>query len=168
MRRSVARLRGLGFIVWHARHEFYHLMLGLLWAWFLRELWQEFNGRWILLALFGSLLPDADHLLYFFAWGKRESYGQQALEFLKTRQWRNLTVLLETGHKSQHNLASHNYYFMAILLGGAGISSFVDWKVGVILFGAMLIHYIFDIADDVIMLGMVNQNWRRWGRRIKE
>lgn len=164
MRQSVAKLRGLGFIVWHARHEFYHVLLGLLWAWFLREQWNEFNPRWIYLAVFGSLLPDGDHLLYFLTWGKREMYGRQALSYLKKRQWRNLTVYLENGHKEQNNLASHNYYFMAMLLGIALLSSLYQWQVGIILFGAMLIHYIFDITDDLFMLGGINPNWRRWGR----
>ena len=34
----------------------------------------------------------------------------------------------------------------------------------VILFGAMIIHYIFDIADDLLSLGYINSNWKRWGR----
>lgn len=164
MRGSVAKLRGLGFIVWHARHEFYHLLLGLLWAWFLRERWNEFNQRWIFLSLFGSLLPDADHLLYFATWGKGEAYGKQARTFLRTKQWRKLTIFLQSGHKNQTNLASHNYYFMILLFAVAILSSFFEWRTGVILFGAMLIHYIFDIFDDVFMLGAVNPNWRRWGR----
>lgn len=164
MRRSVAKLRGLGFIAWHSRHEFYHVLLGLLWAWFLRERWNQFNPRWIYLSVFASLLPDADHLLYFFTWGKRESYAYQALSYLRKHQWRNLFVFLENGHKNQTNLASHNYYFMAILLGSALFSSFYEWRVGIILFGAMLIHYIFDITDDLFMLGGINSNWRRWGR----
>ncbi|OGG13151.1 hypothetical protein A2875_05585 [Candidatus Gottesmanbacteria bacterium RIFCSPHIGHO2_01_FULL_46_14] len=164
MHRSVAKLRGLGFIIWHARHEFYHIGLGLLWAWFLRERWNEFNSRWIFLSIVGSLLPDTDHVLYFFSWGKRESYSQQVLKYLRTKQWRNLTVFLQNGHKNQTNLASHNYYFMAILLGSALASSLYEWRVGIILFGAMFVHYIFDIADDVFMLGAINPNWRRWGR----
>lgn len=168
MRRSVAKLRGLGFIAWHARHEFYHVLLGLLWAWFLRERWNEFNPRWIYFSIFASLLPDGDHLLYFFTWGKRESYGYQALTYLRTRQWRNLTVLLENGHKNQTNLASHNYYFMAMLLGSALLSSLYEWRIGIILFGAMLIHYIFDITDDLFMLGGINPNWHRWGRNKAE
>ena len=53
---------------------------------------------------------------------------------------------------------------MVILLGGALLSSMVEWRVGIILFGAMVIHYIFDIADDLIILGRVNTSWRRWGR----
>src|SRR3990167_6838796 len=98
MRRSVARIKGLGFIVWHARHEFYHLLLGLAWAWFLRERWNEFNSRWIWWSLFASLLPDADHLLYFLLYGKRDWYSKTVRSLLKAGQWRNLVTFLENGH----------------------------------------------------------------------
>lgn len=165
MGKSVARIRGLGFVLWHARHEFYHILLGLLWAWFLRERWHEFNPRWIWLSLFASLLPDADHLLYFFMYGRRDQYSMMVKAFLRDRQWRTLTVFMEHGHKRQTNLASHNYLFMLVLLALSLVSSLFAWRVGTILFGAMLIHYLFDIADDFLILGHLNPNWRRWGKR---
>lgn len=164
MRRSVARIRGIGFIIWHARHEFYHLLLGLVWAWFLREQWAEFNTRWIWLAIFGSLVPDADHILYFFTYGKSNPYSQLAKEFLKAREWRILTTFIENGHKSQTQLLSHNFYFMAVLFTLALASSLYEWRSGIILFGAMLIHYSFDIFDDLMILGNLNPNWKRLGK----
>lgn len=162
--RPIARIKGLGFVLWHARHEFYHVLLGLVWAWFLRERWSEFNSRWIWLSIFGSLLPDADHLVYFWGYGKQDQYARQIRQFLKNRQWRMVTVFMETGHKYNTDLASHNVYFMAILLVGSLFSSLYEWRVGVILFGAMLVHYIFDIGDDLLQLGHINPNWKRWGR----
>lgn len=164
MKRSVARIRGIGFILWHARHEFYHILLGLLWAWFLRERWNEFNPRWIWWSLIASLLPDADHLLYFIVYGRRDWYSRTVRSFLKTGEWRNLVVFIENGHKRQTRLASHNFYVMGFLFLCALASSFVEWQLGVILFGAMFIHYLFDIVDDLLMLGYVNENWKRWGR----
>ena len=53
---------------------------------------------------------------------------------------------------------------MTILFGLATGSMFVDWNAGVILFGAMLLHYLFDIADDIVTLGQINPNWKRWGK----
>ncbi len=52
-----------------------------------------------------------------------------------------------------------------ILLGLSLLSSRIDWEVGVILFGAMILHYLFDIFDDFVQLGAVNTNWKRWGRK---
>lgn len=165
MRRGVAKIKGAGFILWHARHEFYHLLLGLVWAWVLRERWNEFNLRWIWLSLFGSLLPDGDHLLYFFVYGRRDTYSIMVKTFLRERQWRNVTLFMEHGHKSTTTLVSHNYFVMIFLLGISLASSLVEWRTGVIVFGAMFIHYAYDIFDDIIKLGSINPNWKRWGRQ---
>lgn len=162
-----ARVRGLGFILWHSRHEFYHVLLGMMWSWFLREYWHEFNMRWIWLSIFGSLLPDIDHFFYFFLYGKRAPYASEVKHLLRTKQWRSLTIFMERGHKNNTALYSHNYYFMIILLCLSLLSSFIEWRVGVILFGAMVIHYIFDIGDDLMTLGHINPNWKRWGRQSK-
>ena len=162
MRRSVARLKGLGFILWHGRHEFYHVLLGLMWAWFLREIWQEFNVRWITVSIIGSLVPDLDHFLYFFVYGRKDMYTKQIKSFLKNRQWRILTKFIETGHKYQTDLATHNFYFILFLLTLSLLSLFYDWKAGIVLFGAMIIHYLFDIFDDIVTLGYINVNWKRF------
>lgn len=164
MRRSVARLKGIGFILWHGRHELYHVLLGLMWAWFLREIWQQFNLRWITIAVFGSLIPDLDHFLYFFIYGRKDMYSKQIKEFLKGREWRILTKFIETGHKYQTNLATHNIYFMLFLLLLSVISFLFDWKGAIVLLGAMLTHYIFDLWDDIFTLGYINDNWKRWRR----
>lgn len=167
MRKGFARVKGLGFMVWHARHEFYHVLLGLLWSWYLRERWNEFNRGWIWLSIFASLLPDIDHLFYFLGYGRKDSYTSQIKSLLKTHQWRTLTVFIESGHKQNTNLASHNYYVMILFLATSILSSLYSWRVGVILFGAMFIHYVFDIVDDLIQLGTVNANWKRWGNGRK-
>jgi hypothetical protein len=167
MRRSVARLKGLGFILWHTRHEFYHILLGLMWAWFLREIWQQFSVRWITVSIVGSLIPDLDHFFYFYIYGRKDMYSQQVKLFFKSREWRILWHFLETGHKYQTELATHNFYFMTVLLLLSLLSFSYDWKVGVILFGAMLIHYLFDMFDDVVTLGYLNVNWKRWRRPNK-
>jgi hypothetical protein len=167
MRQSVARLKGLGFILWHTRHEFYHVLLGLVWAWFLREIWQQLNAEWITISVLGSLLPDLDHFLYFFVYGRKDIYSKQVKSFFKNHEWRVLWKFLETGHKYQTDLATHNYYFMGFLLFLSVLSFFYNWKVGIVLFGAMIIHYLFDVFDDIITLGYININWKRWGKPNK-
>ena len=141
---------------------FYHILLGLIWAWFLREIWQEFNVRWIIVAAAGSLIPDFDHIFYFFVYGRNDIYTKQVKSFFKNRQWRILTKFLETGHKKQTRLATHNFYFILFLLIVSFLSLFYDWKAGVVLFGAMLTHYFFDIFDDIVTLGYLNANWMRF------
>jgi hypothetical protein len=167
MRYSFARIRGLGYILWHARHEFYHTLLGITWAWFLRERWHEFNASYLSLAIFGSLLPDLEHLYYFFTYGRTDFYTREVIKTLKKRQWRFLTVLIEQGHKQNTELAFHNLYIILILTLAAIVSLIFDRRNWVVLFGAMIIHYIFDIFDDIMTLGYINPNWKRWGRPKK-
>lgn len=157
-------MKGLIYILWHARHELYHVLLGLMWAWFLREVWNEFNLRWIWVSVIGSLLPDADHLLYFITYGRKDIYTQNIKSLFRNHQWRDLTVFMENGHKYQTNLTSHNIYFVCLLIVLSAVSFLVEWEVGFILFVAMVIHYLFDIADDFLVLGTINPNWKRWGR----
>ena len=160
----VYKIKGLGFILWQARHEFYHLLIGLVWAWFLREWWGEFRLRWVWFAIIGSLLPDLDHFIYFFTYGKHDWYTKQVKSFFRNREWRNLSSYVASGHKLNTELSYHNLYFVTLLFGMTLLSTFFDWQAGVILFGAMILHYIFDIFDDLIILGSLNPNWKRWGR----
>ncbi len=163
MRRSIARIKGIGYILWQTRHMAYHVMIGLLWAWYLRERWGEFNPRWVSTAVIGSVLPDIDHINYFLSYGRSDSYTQQIFSHIKNRQWRNLFHFMATGHKENTSLMYHNIYVVAFLVALAVAASFIDWHVGVVLFGAMVSHYLFDIADDFVQLGSMNPNWKRWG-----
>jgi len=164
MYRGLAKAKGAGFILWHARHMVYHVLIGLMWAWFLRERWGEFNPLWIWTAVAGSILPDVDHFFYFFGSGKQDQYTRNIVDFLKRRQWRSVVVFIENGHKNNTNLSFHNIYITGIFLVGSWLSSFVDWEVGVIVFGAVVSHYLFDMFDDFVQLGTLNANWKRWGR----
>lgn len=164
MRKGFIRIKGMAYVLWHGKHMLFHVLFGLMWAWFLRELWAEFNARWIAIAVFGSLLPDADHLLYFFTYGKKDPYTRAVVTFLKNKEWRVLATFIEHGHKYNTNLSFHNYYTAAILVGVGALSYVYDWRAGVILFGAMVTHYTFDIVEDILILGRLNPNWKRWGR----
>jgi hypothetical protein len=146
----------------------YHVMLGLLWAWFLRERWGEFNPKWIWTAVIGSVLPDVEHIYYFLGYGRNDSYTGQVIIYLKGREWRNLVHFMATGHKHNTSLAYHNVYTVGFLIIISAAASFIDWEVGVVLFGAMVSHYLFDMADDLVQLGAINPNWRRWGAGRKK
>jgi hypothetical protein len=161
---SLAKVRGLGYILWQSRHMAYHVMVGLLWAWFLRELWGEFNLRWIVTAVIGSVLPDTEHLYYWFGYGRKDAYVQEILTCAKKREWRKLFYIISTGHKFNTSLSYHNIYVVWVLIGVSIVASCIDWRIGVVLFGAMVSHYVFDMADDLVQLGEINANWRRWGR----
>lgn len=165
MRFTLGRIRGAAFVVWHARHMLYHMLVGLIWAWFLREMWDEFNIKWILLAMFGSVFPDIEHLFYFFTYGKSAEYTKAIKKFLHDRQWRMVTVFIENGHKYNTDLSYHNIYFMLFLIVITAACFVFDLNSMVVFVGAMVSHYLFDIVDDYVQLGYLNENWRRWGRK---
>lgn len=48
----------------------------------------------------------------------------------------------------------------------SAVSFHFDSKTGVVIFGSIVLHLLFDIFDDLWVLGHLNQNWKRL-RRIK-
>lgn len=167
MRKSFAKIKGLGYILWQARHQAAHLSAGLIWAWLLREVWHEFNTTWILVSILGSEIPDTDTFFYIFLYGRKEPLAKQMKNFLRNHEWRAAAVFYSKEHKYNTDLMYHNYYFILFLFILATISSVISWHIGIVLFGAMIIHYCIDIVDDIWVLGKVNPNWKRWGRPKK-
>lgn len=164
MGRNIARVKGIGYILWHGKHMVVHVLLGIAWVWMLTGLWDEFQFRWITLAAFGSLVPDIDHFLYFFTYGRKDPYTRTVVTYFKDHKWRVLTTFLERGHKHNTHLTFHNIYTIAVCSGVVWIASFLDWRAGAVFFGAVVSHFCFDIAEDMLLLGRMNPNWMRWGR----
>jgi hypothetical protein len=167
MYRSLLRIKGLGFVLWQARHMAYHVMLGLMWVWVLREWWGVFNPVWVVVGAVGSVLPDIDHIHYFLTYGRKDSYTKEIFSLLKHRHWRRLFQFIATGHKHNTSLTFHNVYVAAIFFVGTGLATVLNWQAGVVLFGAIVSHYLLDMADDIVQLGEMNPNWIRWGRPKK-
>lgn len=164
MGKTFGKVKGLGYILWQSRHMVYHVMLGLLWAWYLREAWGEFNVTWIITAVVGSVLPDIEHIYYFLGYGSRDAYAKQVLSLIRGHHFRQVFQFVATGHKYNTSLAYHNVYTVCGLVLFSFVCSLIDWQVGVVFFGAMVSHYLFDICDDIVRLGGLNPNWKRWGR----
>ena len=152
-------------VVWYSRHELYHVLIGIVYAWFLREAWGVFQWHQVLWSIFGSLLPDVDHLIFFFFYGRNDAYSLKAKSLLKHGGLSQLIPFLAREHKHNTNLWSHNVFVISFLFVSAYASSLYDWKLGLVLFGAMILHYLFDITEDLILLRALNPNWKRWGRR---
>lgn len=166
MRIRISRVKSIGFFLWHGRHELYHVVLGIFWIFILQRYWiiGDFKLLWV--SVIASLLPDADHILYLLTYGRKEQYAVSLKVFIRDRQWRNLWLFMEKGHKKNTALATHNYLFTSLCLGATILSIIEKWETTTVLFGSMFFHYLFDIADDVMVLGKINDNWKRV-RRIK-
>lgn len=165
--RYTGKIKGAGYIIWQSKHELFHMLLGVAWAWVLREIWNEFSIKWLFFSILGSLLPDIDHVFYFFTYGKKNWYSQQVKLFLRSREWRNLVKFLSVGHKTNTGLATHNIFIIFLLIITSIVCLFFEWKAWVVVIGAMLTHFLFDIIDDLATDGQLNSNWKRWGREKK-
>lgn len=163
--RYFRRIGSVGWFVWQARHEFTHVLIGLMYAWFLREWWQELNFSYILLAAAGSVLIDVDHLLYWFLYGKNDWLAKEVRRLIRQGQLRNVWLLIKYNHKYNTGLATHNIYFIGFFFLLSITSFQFDWKTGVVLFGATVLHLLFDVTDDLWVLGHVNDNWKRLKRK---
>lgn len=161
------RLRGVGSALWHTKHMLIHVGLGLMWAWILKGAWDEMSSRWVVISVVGSIIPDLDHMVYFFTYGKKDPYTKTIFSFIKKRKWSILISYIESGHKHNTNLAFHNIYAVGVLAISACILYIYDYRAGVVLLGSMILHFLFDIAEDVLLLGTVNKNWLRFGRPKK-
>lgn len=147
------------------KHTFTHLLLGLLYAWFLREVWQELSAWYIFLAALASVLPDVDHFIYFFTYGRREWYAIEVRKLMRQGQIRTMLYFMKHNHKYNTGLATHNLYFLGLFFLLSFISFQFDSKTGVVIFGAIVLHLLFDLIDDLWILGHLNENWKRIRRR---
>ncbi len=168
MKRTFGKIRGVGYLFWHARHMFYHLLLGFLWMWVVQDVTGIYSTALLFLSLFGSVFPDFEHLLFFVTYGKKDEYTTWVKSYMKNGDWRVLIRFIEKGHKYNTKLRFHNIYFVLLLIIlTVGLFKLQVFS-GFIFTGAMIFHYVFDIFDDLASLGKINKNWYRWGKTTKK
>jgi hypothetical protein len=115
----------------------------------------------------GSLLPDVEHIYYHLILNRKKPYSREIKVLLKNREIGNLIKFLEENHKKSSFLPFHHVFVagMALL---ATLNAFIYGREGTVVFlGAITLHYLLDIGDDVMMLGKLNPNWTRGWWRIK-
>lgn len=162
--RYLHRIHRIPFLIWYSKHELTHILIGLVFAWFLRELWMELSPRYIFLSIIGSLIIDADHLLYLFVYARHEWYSVEARKILRQGQIGTLLRFWRDNHKQNTGLLSHNIYFLIFFFCVSAASFYFDWKGAVVFFGAIVLHLLFDIFDDLWVLGKINENWKHLTR----
>ena len=158
------KIKRVPFVIWYSKHEITHLLIGLVFAWILREVWGVFSFYYVFLAAVGSLVIDVDHLLSFFTYGRKDWYAQEVRRILRQGQIGTLLRFWRDNHKHNTGLASHNVYVLAGFLVLAAVSTQFDWKASVIFFGAIFLHLVFDMFDDYWALGHLNDNWKHLRR----
>lgn len=111
------------------------------------------------LAILGGLIPDLDHLLYYFIYGRKTDYSIKVKGYLKNRQFSKLVIFCNQNHKKElDELFFHSIWFIAFLV-------FLTFRFSKRIYlatfiASMALHLCFDIADDLRVLGKLNKNWR--------
>lgn len=164
MRKAFGKIRGFGYLFWHGRHMFYHLLLGCLWMWVVQEGTGIYSTHLLFVSLLGSVFPDFEHLLFFATYGKKDAYTAWVKSYVKHGDWRVLVRFLEKGHKFNTKLQFHNVFILALCCCMTGVFYQVRMPAGYVFFGSMSLHFIFDIFDDLGKFGRLNKNWFRWGK----
>ena len=158
-------------IIWIRRfserfHIYIHLLVGLLSVWQTsRFLDTVVDWNWMLAGLLGAVLPDIDHLMFIFGYGRKSEYAKVSKAYMRLWKWNDLIVYWKKNHKSNTNIVSHNILSLALFYGLYKL--FVGrshYAIGV-LFVSMGNHFIFDLIEDLLFMGRFNRNWwLRFGR----
>lgn len=165
MRHYLSKIKRVPFVIWYTKHELTHVLIGLVYAWILREVWGEFSLYYGLLSVIGSLIIDLDHFLYFYVYGRHEPYSIEVRRFLRSGQIGTVFKYWRDNHKENTGLATHNVYFIGFFILWCFVASYFDWKASIAFFGAIGLHLIFDLGDDLWVKGYLNDNWKHLRRR---
>ena len=139
-------------------HYVIHLLIGIAIFYFLKD--ETTNHDQLLFwCMIGSLIPDIDHLFFYFIYGRKTEYASIVKSYLRKKEIRNFMKFCSLNHKKQTHLYSHNILTPAFALmlspffinhGAVAASGF---------FMSIGFHFIFDIFEDVFVYGIFNRNW---------
>lgn len=109
-------------------------------------------------AILGGFLPDADHLLFIFIYGRKTEYARGVRHNLSD----SLSSAIEyvrQNHKKNNFILSHNLLVVFISLGLFLFSLSQNQAMASVFWLAFTNHFIFDIIEDFLALGRLNSNW---------
>lgn len=113
-----------------------------------------------IIAIFGSFLPDIDHLFYIFWYGRKSEYSFVSRNFLLKRHLRDFIKYVSKNHKGNTGIYSHN--LGSVLLAGFAAKYFIhhpDDAYWATFFTSWFFHYIYDIIEDLLFFSKLNKNW---------
>lgn len=113
----------------------------------------------VITGLIFSIIPDFEHILYYFTFGAKTEYSKTVKKHLRHGQIRSLYKFCSINHKDLTGLFMHNFLtaFAALLLGSVAMLKNHDQAA--IAFIVVAAHYIYDIFEDYFLCGAINPNW---------
>jgi len=115
-----------------------------------------------------SLIPDLEHFVFFFTYGRKSTYTKDLLKQLKLDGIvRGFWGYCSRNHKKQNALYLHDGLTPVIFLmiGFLLLDKSKNYQAALIF--SLAFHYIYDIFEDFLMMGSLNPNWKRGTKTIK-
>jgi len=137
-----------------------HILLGVLCGVIIGRVFNITN-LWvlILIGIFGNLIPDIDHVIYFFTYGKKSEYSEIIGELLSKRQISEIRKYIKRNHKYLTGLYSHTLISPIV----TSLLSYYFFTRGEVYLLTLTLsisaHFIYDILEDFLFFGKLNKNW---------
>ncbi len=142
-------------------HMQVHIIIGLICGLFMGHLFPEAPLiKLISVSIIGSVLPDFDHLLFIFIYGRKTDFARIIKGFLRKYKIKSAISFIRVNHKYNTSVYSHNmlsvilafwlFYYLYTVQDKASMSTF---------FLSWFAHYVFDIFEDVLFFKKINPNW---------
>jgi len=126
------------------------------------------SARFLILMAIAPLIPDLEHFVFFFTYGRKSNYTQNLLRQLKVDGIvKGFWVYCAKNHKNQNSLYLHDGLIPVLFLIIGLVLLDKDKTYQSALIFSLAFHYIYDIFEDYLMLGGLNNNWKRSTRTLK-
>lgn len=144
----------------HRYHHVFHLIIGIVTGLAYSHSLQLNNWRLYCVAgAFASLLPDLEHLAYFFWFGKNSSYSKTIKTHLKKAEFLSAIKHCANNHKTITELPLHNALIPILFFFASTMFHRKLYYFMTIVNINLALHYFYDLAEDLILLKKINSNW---------
>jgi membrane-bound metal-dependent hydrolase YbcI (DUF457 family) len=142
-------------------HMSIHIIFGLVVGYLFTQLDTEVNLIVALaIGVVGSLIPDLDHFLFIFVYGKDTQYARYLKDCIRRFDYKNASAFAKQNHKSNHYILSHNIVAPILsIMSGIFSTTVLDSNYWGILWFAIFTHFLFDILEDLLHHNKLNPNW---------
>ncbi len=143
-----------------AYHIFIHVLFGFLCALTVSKHYTQENlFSLLLLGFLGNIIPDIDHVIYYFTYGRDSEYSKIIKIFVKERDFKDIKNFLRDNHKYLTGLYSHTLvsFFLSVFL-----VIFFFKKESIYLgtfFLSVTVHFLYDMLEDLLFFKKLNPNW---------
>ena len=113
----------------------------------------------LLVALLGAYIPDVDHLLFIFWYGRQTKFSIEVRECLFSGGLPCFIGHIKKNHKGNTRILSHNVLSVALAVFLFSWFIYTSQRLWAVFFLSWSLHYVFDILEDLLFFGKLNGNW---------